>query len=52
MRIGEEGDAQGFQEAHDGILGFVIPYIKSHTGKEGDPTKVKIWASGFSSQSR
>ena len=31
MRVGTEGDAAGFQEARDGALGFIMPYIKEHT---------------------
>ncbi len=45
LRIGTSGNHQGFQEARDGVLGFVMPYIKDHVEKD---QKVKIWISGFS----
>lgn len=45
LRIGTSGNHQGFQEARDGVLGFVMPYIKSHV-QSGQ--NVKIWISGFS----
>ncbi len=37
MRVGTEGDATGFQEARDGAIGFIMPYIKEHTdGLDGN----------------
>ncbi len=47
MRVGTEGDATGFQEARDGALGFIMPYIKEHTDKLDGTVNVKIWGSGY-----
>lgn len=47
MRVGTEGDATGFQEARDGALGFIMPYIMKHTeGLNGD-VNVRVWGSGY-----
>ena len=45
VRVGASGDHQGFAEARDSVLGFVLPYIVEHTAS-GD--NVKIWISGYS----
>ncbi len=44
MRVGASGDATGFQEARDGVLGFIMPYIQKHTNGVDN---VKIWGSGY-----
>jgi hypothetical protein len=45
VRVGSSGDHQGFAEARDSVLGFVLPYIAERTAS-GD--NVKIWISGYS----
>lgn len=45
VRVGASGDHNGFAEARDSVLGFVLPYIAEHTSS-GD--NVKIWISGYS----
>ena len=47
MRVGTEGDATGFQEARDGALGFIMPYIQAHTKDAKGDLNVKIWGSGY-----
>lgn len=47
MRVGTEGDETGFQEARDGALGFIMPYIQKHTNEPNAPVNVKIWGSGY-----
>ena len=44
LKIGTSGDHQGFQEARDAALAFILPYIQSHVQAN---EKVKIWASGY-----
>ena len=42
---GASGDHEGFQQARDATITFVMDYIASHVGK-GE--RVKVWASGYS----
>ncbi len=45
LLVGNSGDHQGFAEARDSVLGFILPYIESNT-QPGD--NVKIWIAGYS----
>ena len=45
LRVGSSGDHQGFVEARDSALGFILPYIRDHT-VSGD--NVKLWIAGYS----
>ena len=45
VRVGSSDDHQGFAEARDSVLGFVLPYIAQYSAA-GD--NVKIWISGYS----
>ena len=44
MVLGESGDHQGFQEARDAALSFIMPYLRDHVS---DSDNVKIWMSGY-----
>lgn len=45
LRVGSSGDHQGFAEARDSVLGFILPYIRDHSSA-GD--NLKIWIAGYS----
>ncbi len=44
VRVGTKGFHQGFAEARDSVLAFILPYIKDHS----QGRTVKIWISGYS----